>query len=376
MATVTWRTRLVGTTGSLLWMASLIVATPSHGGVYCAKGKGLKPAKQVTLREGACKRNERDVTADVVAQFVLQGAPGPQGPQGPQGQSCTAGDNGDGTYTVSCGSGTTAVLTDPAYTPAAYAAADPIRGGTAYGKWWVTQAGGAGTLPGAGVTVGAEFVRCKTCHAWDGRGNAASYATRTGQSTNTASRPDVSTVNLWPTIRTASPTQLFELIKGAGKRPLNTRGNGHPDYSGFLSDAQIWNLVKFMREEWIFPDTLYYLAVGGPPVYKDGATVVSPIVKFYGIGADGDATRGHALYAASCSSSGCHGADGTRINIEGASVGEYTRTKPQELWHKVKFGQITDSSVPDMPPGILTDTGDFADLYRALTDSTSYPDIP
>jgi mono/diheme cytochrome c family protein len=268
-----------------------------------------------------------------------------------------------------------AVLTDPAYIPPAYAAADPMQGGTAYSKWWVTQAGGPGTLAGAGVTVGGEWARCKTCHAWDGRGNTASYADRTGQSTGTATRPDVSTVDLWGTIRAASPTQLFELIKGAGGRALNTQGNGHPDYSAALSDAQIWNLVKFMREGWIFPDKLYYLAVDGPPVYKDGVgTIIAPTLTFYGVGADGDATNGDAVYASNCS--GCHGGDGSAINLGGLSVGEFVRTRPHEAWHKAKFGNISDSSVATMVPGILTDTADLADLYRALTNSTTYPDIP
>ena len=127
MAIATWGKRLVGTTGALLWVGSLMVATPAHGAVYCAKVKGAKPAKPITLREAACKGNETDVTAAVVAQLVLRGEKGDQGvqgPQGPQGQSCTVLDNGDGTYTVSCGGGSMAVLTDPAYIPPAYAAAD------------------------------------------------------------------------------------------------------------------------------------------------------------------------------------------------------------------------------------------------------------
>ena len=367
--------RIVGVTGALLWMASLMVATPASGAVYCARTKGTNPKKAVILRETACHSSESDVTADVVAALVLKGEKGDQGDPGPQGQSCTVVDNGDGSFTVTCGGGSTAVLTNPGYIPAEYSAADPIQGGTAYAKWWVTQAGGPGTLAGASVTVGVEWVRCKTCHGWDGRGNRASYANRTGQSTGAASRPDVSTVDLWATIRATTPMQLFDLIKGAGERDLNTQGNGHPDYSAVLSDAQIWNLVKFMREGWIFPDRLYYVAVDGPPVYKDGTgTVISPMVVYYGVGANGDATSGDAVYTASCS--GCHGSDGTALNIAGASLGELVRTKPNEVWHKAKFGSISDSSVADMDAGILTDTGDLADLYRALTNTTTYPDIP
>jgi mono/diheme cytochrome c family protein len=185
--------------------------------------------------------------------------------------------------------------------------------------------------------VGAEWVRCKTCHAWDGLGNAASYSNRTGQSTGAASRPDVSTLDLLATIASSTPLELFSKIKGEGGRAINTQGNGHPDYSTILSDAQIWNLVKFMREGWIYP------------------------------------AAGAAAYTAKCG--GCHGANGTTINLAGASVGELVRTKPNEMWHKFKFGQISDSSVASMVPGLVADTTEMVDLYSALADPVAFPDI-
>ncbi len=384
MALTAREKRLLVTAAALLWMGSIMGATPSHAAVYCAKkvkGNKTKPQMPVMLREGECKRNETDVTAGVVAQFIIQGPQGQQGELGEQGaqgaqgelgKSCTVEDNGDGTVTISCGGGM-ADLTDPAYVPSAYDAADPVQGATAYGKWWVTQAGGPGTLAAAGVTVGSEYTRCKTCHAWDGLGNKASYANRTGQSTGTASRPDVTTVDLWTSIRTASPTELFDRIKRVGGRPINTRGNGHPDYSTVMSDAQIWNLVKFMREKFIYSDDLYYVAVNGPVVHKVGDTVVSPTVRFFGIGADGNAARGHAIWAAGCAGAACHGADGTARLMDGLTAGQFMRDKPMEVWHKLYGGEITDDSFPDMVPATMTDLQDFRDVYRALTDSTIYP---
>ena len=168
--------------------------------------------------------------------------------------------------------------------------------------------------------------------------------------------------------------ELYNLIKGEGGRALNTQGNGHPDYSVTLSAPQIWNLVKFMREDWIYPDYFYFVAVDGPPVYTNSAgTVVMPVVYYYGVGVNGSASAGIIAYNAKCA--GCHGANGTTLNMGGASVGELVRTKPHEVWHKAKYGEIGDSSVAFMAPGLVVDTTEMADIYRALTNTVTYPDI-
>jgi len=183
----------------------------------------------------------------------------------------------------------------------------------------------------------------------------------------------VSTVDLRTTIVATTPQQLFDLVRGVGGRAMNTEGNAHPDYSTALTDAQVWNIVKFMREEWVSPDELYRLAVDGPPVYTDGAgTVVAPTLTIYGIGVGGDATNGDAIYTASCA--GCHGADGTAILLAGSSVGELVRAKPHEMWHKMKFGNIGNTSTEHMAPGIVVAPTDLLDLYSALTNATTYPD--
>lgn len=291
------------------------------------------------------------------------------GSDGLDGDGCTVVDNGDGSFDVTCGVDTV-TLNDPSYLPAEYLAADGIAGGVAYSQWWVTQAGGDGTLGDYSVTTNAEFSRCKTCHAWDGLGNAASYANRTGTSTGAAGRPDVSSIDLRASVATLTPIELFDAIQNPGGRDVNVTGNGHPDYSALLTDAQVWNIVKFMREEWIMPEELYRLSVDGPPVYWDGAAV-SPSLHFFGIGAGGDEVNGDTIYAATCAA--CHGADGTSISLGGASLGGFLRSKPHELWFKVKFGQISSSSDEAMEPGLLTDTANLRDLYRALTDVTAYP---
>ena len=359
--------RVVLTSSTLALLA--IAACTGEDGANGAPGTPGAPGVSCTVTDNG--DGTKTVTCGTTTVTVNDGV---DGTPGTDGASCTGADNGDGTFTITCDNGTMIIVTNPGFIPPAYAAADAVAGGAAYGKWWVTQAGGAGSLAAEGVTVGSEWVRCKTCHAWDGLGNAASYANRTGQSTGTASRPDVSTVDLWPTIAATTPTQLFTLIKGSGGRPINSLRNSHPDYSATLSDAQIWNLVKFMREGWIYPDDLYFVAVDGPPVYTNAAgVVVPPVVTFYGVGTDGDPVHGNALYTAGCAS--CHGANGTTINMAGASVGELARTKPNEVWHKLRYGVISDTSVATMAVGLVSTPSDLADIYAALANPTAFPDL-
>jgi hypothetical protein len=250
--------------------------------------------------------------------------------------------------------------------PAAYAAADGILGGTAYSKWWVTEAGGSGTQPT--TTVAADFYRCKSCHAWDGLGNAGSYADRTGQSTGKATRPDVASVSLRASVLRETPTELYNLIARPTGRTLDAADNTHPAFDGLLTESQIWNLVKFMREEWVEPTDLYTMKTEGSVMHWDysttPATLVTPTRTYSDIGIGGDATRGDTLFANSCAS--CHTADGTGLSM---SVGNKVRTKPHEIWLKVKFGEPGS-----MVPGILTDLQDLKDLFKALIDTAKYPD--
>jgi cytochrome c553 len=222
--------------------------------------------------------------------------------------------------------------------------------------------------------VAADFYRCKACHAWDGLGNAASYANRTGQSTLRATRPDVSSVNLRSSAVAHTVQALFDLVVHSPGRTIDATDNTHPDYSPDLTVAQVWNLVKFMREEWVDPGLLYDLEVSGPTMYVDYTVdppvVVPPILTYSNVGALGDAANGNAVYAADCAS--CHGADGTTLDLEGRSLGLYAREKPNELWFKAKFGEAGTG----MNPGLVSATSDLQDLYAALADETSFPPLP
>ena len=260
----------------------------------------------------------------------------------------------------------------PGNPPQGYVDADGVAGGAAYSKWWTTEGEGTGTQPA--TTVASDFYRCKACHAWDGLGDAASYANRTGQSTGRATRPDVSAINLRSSANSESFQELFDLVRHVGARDIDAADNTHPDFSNLLTDAQVWNMVKFMREEWVAPNLLYDLEVSGPAMFWDysvtPAVLVSPTLTFSNVGALGNETNGNAIVTARCIA--CHGADGTGLDIGGRSLGQFVREKPHEAWFKAKFGEPGTG----MTPGLVSATSDLQDIYAALANATNFPDLP
>lgn len=152
-----------------------------------------------------------------------------------------------------------------------------------------------------------------------------------------------------------------------------TNDSRHPDFTTYLDAAQTWNLVKFMREEWVDPNALYDLQVSGPPMHYEVVasvwTLVKPTLTYSNIGKDGDATAGKTLYTSKCQS--CHGATGMTVLLETGtmSLGEFVRAKPNEAWFKIKFGQGTA-----MAPGLVSATTDLKNLYKALASTTGFPD--
>jgi cytochrome c553 len=293
----------------------------------------------------------RRLCVPVLALLVLAGCEGDVGPAGPAGPAGPGGEDFPG----------------PA--PQEYTNADGILGGAAYSKWWTADAGGSGTQPA--TTAAADFYRCKACHAWDGLGNAASYANRTGQSTLNPNRPDVSSVNLRSAATAKSFQALFDLVRHVGARDIDASDNTHADFSMRLTDSQVWDLVKFMREEWVEPNLLYDISVSGPTMYVDYAqttpTVVAPTVTYSNVGALGNESNGQTIVASTCAS--CHGADGTSIDLGGRTLGRFIREKPNEGWFKAKFGEAGTG----MDPGLVSTTSDLQDVYAALANSTNFP---
>ncbi|MGD2215848.1 MAG: hypothetical protein PVJ64_03790 [Gemmatimonadales bacterium] len=254
--------------------------------------------------------------------------------------------------------------------PPEFTNADGINGGTMYDKFWTPETGWNQGDPNlATFNNFSNFFRCKQCHAWDRMGNAASYIGRAPS----RSRPNVSSVDLIEHTEHHTPQELFDALwSSTGRRSVSadlstydpatnsTVGDQMPDLSEIMTEAQVWDLVKFLKEEANDTDLLYDFNTTG--TYPTGS------ITYSNIGMGGDATNGDAIYAAECA--GCHGADGTAIVVDGEfTVGSFLRAKPYEVQHKVKFGQPGTSM-----GSILTDINDILDLYAALTDETNYPD--
>ncbi|PKP26464.1 MAG: hypothetical protein CVU03_02690 [Bacteroidetes bacterium HGW-Bacteroidetes-2] len=251
----------------------------------------------------------------------------------------------------------------------AYDAADMINGSRLYNDFTKAETGFVAPNDPAvvleNITGFKDFYRCKQCHAWDQKARFGSYINRAPNAT----RPDISSVQL-TNLTYADISILFEKIKntgGAAVDPARTAdgtnpalgGNNHPDYGTILSDALIWDLVKFLKEGALDTDELYAINTVG--TYPTGSRT------FTDLGRNGNATAGNAFYAAKCAS--CHGADGTTIPLGGNTLGKFTRSNPHEVQHKVVSGQL-GSSMGSTP----TTLEEMKNLYKALSNQTVYPD--
>lgn len=259
-------------------------------------------------------------------------------------------------------------VTDP--NQVAYDNADYSKGGMMYDKFWATEAGfNQSDANIAKFNASSDFFRCKQCHGWDGLGSAGSYNGRGPKTT----RPNISGINLYQTAQTMSSTELFDAMKKtAGRRALSydlstydpttnaTEGDKMPNLNEILTDAQIWDMVKFMKEEMFDVSKLYDASYTG--AYPTGKAA------FSNVGKDGNEATGNTFYSSKCVA--CHGADGKTIALEGMSLGKFTRSKPNEVQHKVKYGQLGKPMVGEFDMTVTN----MKDLYKALANSTKYPD--
>ena len=255
--------------------------------------------------------------------------------------------------------------------PQGYLDASGITGGQLYDKFWATETGWSQSDPNlAAYNASSDFFRCKQCHGWDRIGSNGAYISRAPKTT----RPNVSDANLVTIAAGKSPQELFDAIKSSdGRRGVEadlstydpatnaTVGDQMPDYGATFTDGQIWNLVKYLKQDAIDTGTLYDSQTTG--TYPTGA------IEFSNIGKDGSAANGDALFASKCAS--CHGADGSAILVDGGeyTIGSFIRSKPNEAQHKIKFGQLGSAM-----GSLVTNFGDLKDIYKALTNTTAYPD--
>jgi thiosulfate dehydrogenase len=151
--------------------------------------------------------------------------------------------------------------------------------------------------------------RCKECHGWDYIGKDGRYK-KGSHFTGIDGIYDEKTEN---------PQDLFD--------ELTDQKEMH-DFSEYLSENDIWNLVKFILEGQI-----------------DIRTVIDDQGK-----AKGDVANGKILYNANCSA--CHGKDGNEIDFKYKKdglqgVGWLAKDNPQESIHKIRWGH-PGSDMPSM----------------------------
>jgi mono/diheme cytochrome c family protein len=250
-------------------------------------------------------------------------------------------------------------------------AANGLNGGRLYDKFWVAETTFSQTDT-ARYNQYADFFRCEQCHGYDLLGRTGGYANR---APNTK-RPNVAGFELFATT-TKLNSEIFRLIKtGADstKRRAPTAdlstydpaatspvGDKMPNYGAILSDKQIWDFVRFLQSESFDVKQLYDCTVTG--------AYPTATVAYSNIGKTGSSDTGNIFYTTNCVA--CHGADGKKISTaDGAafSVGSHVRAKPNEDFHKIKFGVL--GSIMKSRSMTLVQ---MKNLYKALSDSTKYP---
>jgi mono/diheme cytochrome c family protein len=243
-------------------------------------------------------------------------------------------------------------------------------GGIMYDKFWSTESGfDQNNEYLATLNASSNFFRCKQCHGWDGFGSNGAYISRAPKTT----RPNVSSLNLYQFAKTKTPLELFQgMTATTNRRDIsydlstydpdanNTEGDKMPNLNQILTDAQIWDMVKFMKEGMFDVTALYDATYEGS--YPTGSMTIT------NVGRDGNAVNGNTFYTANCTV--CHGADGTNLDLEGKTMGKFVRTKANEVQHKVKYGQLGSSMVGKFDITL----GEMKDLYKACADTTTFPD--
>jgi hypothetical protein len=215
-----------------------------------------------------------------------------------------------------------------------------------------------------------NFFRCKSCHGWDLKGQTGVLINKASSDTY----PVAAVGNLYDWSHSHSIREVFDAVKNTGGRiKTDPYDETHPDYGTILTDAQIWDVVKFLKETSHNVDDFYDMSTTG--IYPTGTRT------FSNIGKGGDAAAGLVTYNAKCLS--CHGADGKKIDIycQGLFLGEMFRHDPHEMHHKSIWGMPNDREHADagcsfagaMPAIDITDQ-DIRNMMVMGQDDVMFPD--
>ncbi len=226
------------------------------------------------------------------------------------------------------------------------------RGGLLYDKWWAVNGAATPTgdhllYPAIGQKTGNTTYRCKECHGWDYIGDLGRYES----GSHFTGIMGVSTA-----AATWNDQEMFDIIKNPdGDGTGGTTVNGHNFAAYGLSDFDILDLVEFLKTEVV--DTSPYINRAGVP----GA---------YSYTFNGEVGNGFGLYSggsnANAACYACHGADGRTLDFGGGVfVGTLANDNPQEVLHKIRFGQPTTAMTSFVKLGLspqdAADVGAYAE---------------
>lgn len=192
--------------------------------------------------------------------------------------------------------------------PAGYVLASAVRGGRLYDKWWseakvAEPVGDHPLYPAEGVQVGSTTHRCKECHGWDYKGVEGVY----GSGSHFTGIAGVFGSAM-------SPQEMFTLLTASP----NDVPNGHDMDADGMSQRDLWDVVRFVKDEVVDTDDF---------IDADGTF-------------PGNAGNGQIGFSLTCTH--CHGSDGQNINfgteLEPEFVGTIGANNPWELLHKMRFG--------------------------------------
>ena len=197
-----------------------------------------------------------------------------------------------------------------------YQKADLKNGAQLYDNWMkltTSQPVGNHPLyPANAKKSGKSTWRCKECHGWDYIGNKGRYS-KGSHFTGISGVFHVQNEN---------PEIIYDFL---------TNKNSKHNFSEYLSNSEMWDLVKFLLE---------------------GQAPIEAAIDSEGQG-KGDTATGKVLYGAQCAS--CHGVDGNKIDFKSKKdgiqgIGWLANDNPQESIHKIRWGHPGS----DMP-AIITD---------------------
>jgi len=299
---------------------------------------------------------------------------GPAGPAGPAGADGANGLNGQNGQDGKDGKDATIAIPTQADIDA-YVLADGDNGARLYDhviNYEATRSGHDALFdnPDLIASSNVNFFRCKSCHGWDLLGQ---QGVNIGKAPS-ATYPTTTAINLYEWARVNNIKTVFNAVKNVGGRAIDVTNldDTMPDYTN-IGDAQIWDLVKFLKESSHDSNDFYQLTTTGS--YPNGTK------SFSDIGRNGNAANGDALFASKCA--GCHGADGSALNIycQGEWLGDMFRNDPHEMQYKMLWGMPEDREHDQMgcngmwmmPVQTLSDQ-DIRDIMVAGQDVTKYPD--